>query len=95
MTAILRSLLTIQTCLSLAAHRDLFIFVVVRALLRFDGAGYSLSGTKDVLSSIASDCMVQGGECVNAVEIFWTPGERDEVLTSRDIVLDFPELIDL
>eukprot|EP00542_Grammatophora_oceanica_P012695 CAMPEP_0194047266 /NCGR_PEP_ID=MMETSP0009_2-20130614/23719_1 /TAXON_ID=210454 /ORGANISM="Grammatophora oceanica, Strain CCMP 410" /LENGTH=253 /DNA_ID=CAMNT_0038692823 /DNA_START=118 /DNA_END=879 /DNA_ORIENTATION=+ len=61
----------------------------------FDGAGYSLGGTKDVLSSVASNCMVEGGDCINAVEVFWTPGDRKEVLTSRDIVLDFPEVIDL
>lgn len=62
---------------------------------KLDGAGYSLAGTKDVLSSIASDVKVDGGTCLNAVEVFWTPGERDEVLSFRDVVLDFPELIDL
>lgn len=39
--------------------------------------------------------MVEGGDCVNAVEVFWTPSERDEVLTRRDVIVDFPELIDL
>jgi len=62
---------------------------------RFEGAGFSLSGTKEVLSSIASDVMVERGDCLNAVEVFWTPSERDEVLTKQDIILDFPELIDL
>lgn len=62
---------------------------------RFDGAGFSIAGTKEVLSSIASDSMVGGGDFVNAVEVFWTPSERNEVLTSRDVLLDFPELIDL
>lgn len=61
----------------------------------FEGAGYSLSKTKDVLSSIAADCMVDEGYCLNAVEIFWTPGDRDEVLTKNDLILDFPTLIDL
>jgi len=62
---------------------------------KFDGAGYSLAGTKDVLSSIASDCIVDDGSCLNAVEVFWTPGEPEEVLVKNDIILDFPELIDL
>ena len=61
----------------------------------FQGAGFSLSGTKEVLSSIASDCMVEEGECLNAVEVFWTPSEATEVLNKNDVVLDFPELIDL
>ena len=62
---------------------------------RFDGAGYSLAGTKEVLSSIASDVMVEGGGCVNGFEVFWTPGERDEVLRKEEYLLDFPELIDV
>lgn len=62
---------------------------------KFEGAGFSLAGTKEVLSSIASDVKVDGGTCLNAVEVFWTPGNRDEVLAFRDVVMDFPELIDL
>jgi len=48
-----------------------------------------------VLSSIASDVLVDGGNVVNAVELFWTPSERNEVLTKEDVIVDFPELIDL
>jgi len=62
---------------------------------KFDGAGFSLSGTREVLSSIASDAQVDNGDCVNAVEVFWTPSERNEILTKNDIIIDFPELIDL
>lgn len=62
---------------------------------KFDGAGYSIQQTKEVLSSIASDCLIDDGYCVNAVEALWTPSERTEVLSKNDIVLDFPELIDL
>jgi uncharacterized membrane protein len=62
---------------------------------KFDGAGFSLAGTRDVLTSVASDVLVERGACVNAVEVFWTPSERSEVLSSRDVVYDFPELIDL
>lgn len=62
---------------------------------KFDGAGFSFSGTVDVLNALASDCMVEEGECLNAVEVFWTPSESDEVLTKQDLLMDFPELIDL
>lgn len=62
---------------------------------KFDGAGFSIAGTREVLSSLASDVTVERGVCVNAVEVFWTPSERTEVLTSRDVNLDFPEIIDL
>jgi uncharacterized membrane protein len=60
----------------------------------FDGAGFSIAGTRNVLSSIASDVMVDKGNCVNAVELFWTPGDPNEVLTKQDLILDFPDLID-
>jgi len=62
---------------------------------KFEGAGYSVAQTKEVLSSIASDCLIDDGYCVNAVEALWTPSERKEVLSKNDIIVDFPELIDL
>ena len=62
---------------------------------QFDGAGFSLTQTEDVLQSIASDVMVEDGDCVNAVEVFWSPGEPTEVLTKQDLIVDFPELITL
>lgn len=61
----------------------------------FEGAGFSLAGTKDVVSSLASNCLVDEGYCVNAAEVFWCPSDRSEVLTSRDVIIDFPEIIDL
>ena len=61
----------------------------------FDRAGFSFADTKAVLSSIASDCRVEGGDCLNAVEVFWTPSEPTEKLTERDTIVDFPELITL
>lgn len=62
---------------------------------KFDGAGYSISQTREVLASIASDCLIDDGYCVNAVEALWTPSDREEILSKEDISLDFPELIDL
>jgi len=79
----------------ITASMTLTIHVSLLILCRFDGAGFSLSGTKEVLSSIASDCMVDDGECLNAVEIFWSPSERSEVMSRIDMITDFPELIDL
>lgn len=62
---------------------------------KFDRAGYSMMETQEVLASIASDVLVDDGELLNAVEVFWTPSARDEVLSSRDLIVDFPELITL
>lgn len=71
-----------------------FIKIMIKKI-RFDGAGYSISQTKEILASIASDCVIGDGCCVNAVEVFWVPGDKEEVLTKQDLILDFPELIDL
>jgi len=62
---------------------------------KFDKAGFSFVNTKAVLTSVASDCRIEGGDCLNAVEVFWTPSERNDILTEREIILDFPELITL
>jgi uncharacterized membrane protein len=61
----------------------------------FDGAGLSAADTQKVLKSIAANCKVEDGEVVNAVEVFWTPGDPKETLTSRDCIVDFPELMTL
>ena len=61
----------------------------------FEKAGFSIAETQKVLTSIASDVLVDEGQVVNAFEAFWTPGDGNEVLTSRDIIADFPELIDV
>jgi uncharacterized membrane protein len=61
----------------------------------FDGGGYSMSETKEILQSIASNVMVEDGDFVNAVEVFWAPGDSDEVLSKHDLIVDFPELITL
>lgn len=61
----------------------------------FDGAGFSLSGTKEVLTSLASDVLVEEGCCLNASEIFWCPSDPSEVLSKRDVIMDFPEIVDL
>lgn len=61
----------------------------------FERAGFSIADTKSVLTSIASDCRVEGGDCLNAFEVFWTPSEPTEVLSERDTIVDFPELITL
>ena len=77
----------LQSCNGLTHCHSLVLF-------RFE-TGYSLTGTQAALSSIASDCVVDEGDCLNAVEIFWTPSDRDEVLSRLDMITDFPEIIDL
>lgn len=61
----------------------------------FEGAGFSMGETKEVLQSIASNALVEDGDFVNAVEVFWAPGDSDEVLSKQDLIVDFPELVTL
>jgi uncharacterized membrane protein len=62
---------------------------------RFDRAGLSFGETKEVLSSIAADVMVDEGFCVNAMEAFWTPSDTEETMTKMEMIVDFPELMPL
>jgi uncharacterized membrane protein len=62
---------------------------------KFDRAGLSFGETKEVLSSIAADVMVDEGFCVNAMEAFWTPSDTEETMTKMEMIVDFPELMPL
>ena len=64
-------------------------------LYRFDGAGFSWEATRNVLTSISSHAVVAEGQVVSAAEVLWTPSDREETMTSRDLMVDFPTLINL
>ena len=70
---------------------------VVTLLVEIDGDSTSklpnissLSNVEEALRKIAADSRV--GECLQSAEILWTPGDRSETLTERDVVADYPEL---
>ena len=50
----------------------------------------SMSDVEDALRIIATDAKVD--DCLQGVEILWTPEDGSETLTSRDIIVDYPEL---
>lgn len=39
--------------------------------------------------------MTDDGENVLATEVLWTPQDESDVLSKRDLIQDYPELIDL
>lgn len=55
----------------------------------------SVSDVKSVLQTLAAEALTDEGENVMAVEVLWTPSEQNSVLTDRDIVEDYPELLRL
>ena len=55
----------------------------------------SSKDVRDVLQSLAADALTDEGENVMAVEVLWTPSEQNTVLSDRDIIADYPELIRL
>lgn len=69
---------------------------VVTLLLAIDGdstAMPQISSIGDVemaLRNIASDAKVD--DCLQSAEILWTPEERFETLSPRDVIADYPEL---
>ena len=45
---------------------------------------------EEALRKIASDAKVD--DCLQSAEILWTPEDRSETLTLREVVADYPEL---
>jgi uncharacterized membrane protein len=50
----------------------------------------SMSDVEQALQKIASDSKV--GDCLQSAEILWTPEDRTETISVRDVVADYPEL---
>jgi uncharacterized membrane protein len=50
----------------------------------------SIGDVEEALRKIASDAKVE--DCLQSVEILWTPEERTETLSRRDVLADYPEL---
>ena len=50
----------------------------------------SIRDVEDALSRIAADA--KADQCLRGAEILWTPEERDETLTMRDVLADYSTL---
>lgn len=50
----------------------------------------SIADVEEALRKIASDAKVD--DCLQSVEILWTPEERTETLSRREVLADYPEL---
>ena len=50
----------------------------------------SVSDVEEALRKIASDSKVD--DCLQSAEILWTPEDRAETLTLREVVADYPDL---
>jgi uncharacterized membrane protein len=77
-------------------NSDKATMVVVTLVLAIDGDSTVLnkinraSDVKQSLQKIAVDSKV--GDCLQSAEILWTPEDRSESLSIRDVVADYPEL---
>lgn len=85
-----------QTEQELTQYSPKATMAVVTLLVSVEGDSTQLPiirSQKDVeeaLAKIASDVKVDG--CLQSAEILWTPEERNEVLTMKEVVSDYPEL---
>mmetsp|Transcript_26934 Transcript_26934/g.42261 ORF Transcript_26934/g.42261 Transcript_26934/m.42261 type:complete len:385 (+) Transcript_26934:72-1226(+) len=55
----------------------------------------SLTDVKKALQALAADVTTDMGDNVLATELLWTPEDPAETMTKQDLIMDFPELIDL
>ena len=78
------------------SNADRATMAVVTLVLAIDGDSTklnkinSVSDVEQALQKIASDSKV--GDCLQSVEILWTPEDRLETLSIQDVVADYPEL---
>ena len=61
----------------------------------FPSVAGSAAALRDALQLVVGDVMADSGDLVVAAELLWTPTEAEEVLDKRQLVLDYPELVDL
>jgi len=77
-------------------NSDLATKAVVTLVLAIDGDSTrvpnirSMQDVEDALRKIASDAKVS--DCLQGAEILWTPEDRAETLTMREVIADYPEL---
>ena len=55
----------------------------------------SVSDVKKCLQGLAADALTDEGDNIMAVEVLWTPSEPGTVISEREIIEDYPELIRL
>ena len=48
---------------------------------------------KRCLQGLAADALTDEGDNVMAVELLWTPSERGSTISKRELINDYPELI--
>lgn len=53
----------------------------------------SLAEVKRCLQGLAADALTDEGDNVMAVELLWTPSERGNTISKRELIQDYPELI--
>lgn len=53
----------------------------------------SLAEVKTCLQGLAADALTDEGDNVMAVELLWTPSERGSTISKRELINDYPELI--
>lgn len=53
----------------------------------------SLAEVKRCLQGLAADALTDEGDNVMAVELLWTPSERGSTISKRELINDYPELI--
>jgi len=82
---------------SLASLDGKATMAVVTIVMAIDGdttkvptAITSISDVEEALRRISSDSKVD--DCLQSVEILWTPADRSESLSRRDVLADYPEL---
>ena len=77
------------------AYNDKATMAVVTLVIAIDGDStkfptiQSIGDVEDALRRLATDVKVD--QCLQSAEILWTPQDRSETLTRRDVIADYPK----
>lgn len=87
-----------------SSNRNSKTHAVVSLLVVLRGRSDGLPSTRQALSAgnvarwlqaLAAEGLSSEGENLLGMEVLWTPAERGRILTERDLLMDYPELVAL
>lgn len=92
------SVAVIKSSNEIAASLPTEMVVSIVVAMRGESSAYSknirsLSDVSTCLQGLAADALTDDGDNVMAVEVLWTPSEPGTVISERELVEDYPELV--
>ena len=93
-----RELLSLSSDITTTTRTQAVVSLIVAIHGKSDTYGKPIRSTVDLsdcLQLLASEALTDNGENIMAVEVLWTPSQPGTIVTDRELISDYPELIKL